>query len=360
VLAKLIVPVFIVVLAGFGILLFGDLFSKAALSITSDPAGEKVVLDGEEVGATPFFSDQLAKGEKTLSFGGFNQKINLTGGALTVVNWVDGPEETFSAGEVIWLSTSANSELLVIAKPGAQVFLDDKEIGASPLSKSVDPGEYTLELKKDGYFTRSIKIAIRAGFRLNVSASLSLNPFPLDYAQDKPAELKELSSPSPSLKVYDLSSNQPLLTGDYVGWAKAAAFWDSRAEDRITYDFYITFEGKLYDNQGSETSVDALEQATGEKAVGYLGDSSAAISSGASSTLNSLSAKLYPPVPMVEILQTGTGFLRVRSGPGTSYSEIGRATPGDKYKYLGEEGDWLKIDFNGQEGWVSKEFSKKI
>lgn len=352
-LAKLFVPAFIIVLLGFGVLLFGDLFSKAALSVTSDPVGKKVILDGGEVGTTPLFSEELSKGEKTLEFGGFNQKINLTGGALTVVNWVDGPQETFSAGEVIWLSSSSNSELLVIAKPGATVFLDDKEIGASPLSKPVDPGEYTLELKKDGYFTRSIKIAVRAGFRLNISANLSLNPFP-------PTDPKSLSSPNPSLKVLDLSSNQPLLTSDYPAWALAAAFWDSRAQDQITYDFYITFEGKIYDKQGSEVSLDSLAQVTGEKTVGYLGDSSSAISSGATNALNSLSAKLYPPVPQVEILQTGTGFLRVRSGPGKSYSEIGKATPGDKYKYLGEEGEWFKIDFNGQEGWVSKEFSKKI
>lgn len=56
--------------------------------------------------------------------------------------------------------------------------------------------------------------------------------------------------------------------------------------------------------------------------------------------------------------------LRLRLGPSTS-SETFKWTDGtnrhpnvgDKFRYLGEEGDFYKIDFNGNEVWVSKQYS---
>jgi len=85
--------------------------------------------------------------------------------------------------------------------------------------------------------------------------------------------------------------------------------------------------------------------------VGYLG-LDGILTSAASKTLNSMAGRIYPTLARVQILDTGLGFLRVRSGPGTNYSEIGKATPGDKYTYLGKSGDWLKIDFNGNNNHI--------
>jgi hypothetical protein len=72
----------------------------------------------------------------------------------------------------------------------------------------------------------------------------------------------------------------------------------------------------------------------------------------------------------IQILSTPTGFLRVRSGPGTTGSEIAQVKPGDKYPFLEEDvaTGWVKIQYeapapglpNGIEGWVSGEYVKKI
>lgn len=342
-------------------LFLGNRFSdKAALSVTSDPSGQKVLMDSKEVGTTPFFSDQFLEGESALSFGAFNQKVRLTAGALTVISWALGPSESFSAGEIVWFSSSSTgSELLVISKPAAEVLLNGKSLGESPLSKPVDPGEYVIELKQDGYITRSLKVSVRRGFRLNLSASLALNPFP--------AEAKALPAPAENLTLLDLSSSRALLLASPALWAKGAAFWSSRAGDQTTYlpkakgsyHFFLTLEGKLYDARGVEVSLDSLAKTEEKRTIGYLGDSST-LSGAAAGTLNALAAKLYPAVPQVLILDTSTGFLRVRSGPGISFSELGRAAPGQKYPYLGEQGGWFKISFNGQEGWVSGDFARKL
>lgn len=330
----------------------GVVSKKAALSVTSDPSGQKVLLDNQEVGTTPFLSDQLDEGNPVLSFGNFNQKIRLTAGALSVVDWVLGPSETFSAGEVVWFSNSSTgSELLVITKPVAEVFLNGESLGDSPLSKSVDPGEYDLEMKKDGYFSRQLKISVKEGFRLNVSANLALDPFPTSPAK--------LSSPSSNLTVWNLSLGSSTPVADSSLWVAGAVFWSSRLEEPVTYHFFLTTEGKLYDAQGSEVSANSLTRTEDQKTIGYLGNSSA-LTTTAQTTLNTLAAKLYPTAPQVQILDTGIGYLRVRSGPGKSYSEIGRATVGSKYTYLGEQSGWFKINFQGKEGWVSSDYARKL
>lgn len=347
--------VVLIVASLVAIVYLGGIFpKKAALSVNSDPEGQQVLLDGQEVGETPFFSDQLDQGEAVLRFGDFNQKIHLSPGALTVVDWVLGPSETFSAGEVVWFSSSSTgTELLVITKPAGEVWLDGQLLGETPLSRALEQGEYDLEIKKEGYFSRQFKISVREGFRLNISANLALNPFP--------AQTKNLSSPHKDLTVLNLSSSQPLLSADPKLWVEGVIFWAQREESRSVPEFFLTADGTLYDSEGSEVSLSSLSK-TGEKhTLGYLGtDDAASLAAAARRTLNSMIAKLYPTLPKVQILETGVGFLRVRSGPGKSYAEIGRATPGEKYTHLGEQSGWFKIDFHGRDGWVSGDYARKL
>ena len=52
---------------------------------------------------------------------------------------------------------------------------------------------------------------------------------------------------------------------------------------------------------------------------------------------------------------TTTADANVRSGPSTNDTILGTATQGSSFAYLGEiQGDkWLKVDYNGQVGWIS-------
>lgn len=72
----------------------------------------------------------------------------------------------------------------------------------------------------------------------------------------------------------------------------------------------------------------------------------------------------------IEILNTPTGFLRVRNAPGKDGQEIAQVTPGNKYLFLSEDvaSGWYEIQYqdpaaglpNEITGWVSNEFAKKI
>ncbi|WP_404443990.1 SH3 domain-containing protein [Sutcliffiella horikoshii] len=56
-------------------------------------------------------------------------------------------------------------------------------------------------------------------------------------------------------------------------------------------------------------------------------------------------------------VQVLTDDLRVRSGPGTNFSVVGFLhTNATSVQYLEENENWVKVHFDGVEGWVAKEF----
>ena len=75
-----------------------------------------------------------------------------------------------------------------------------------------------------------------------------------------------------------------------------------------------------------------------------------------------------PPQPevltqQVEILGTPTGFLNIRSGPGTGNPKIGEASPGDVFDLISQDvvRGWYEIRLTATTtGWVTKQYSKII
>jgi len=63
----------------------------------------------------------------------------------------------------------------------------------------------------------------------------------------------------------------------------------------------------------------------------------------------------------VVILNTPTGWLRVREGPGKTFATIGKVYPQEEYPLLEEKNDWFKIRWQEEnEGWIAKDYAKKI
>jgi hypothetical protein len=70
-----------------------------------------------------------------------------------------------------------------------------------------------------------------------------------------------------------------------------------------------------------------------------------------------------PPVeqnPQALITDTPTGWLNVRSGPGTNYPILTKVYPGKSYPLLQEEEKWYKIKAGLDiEGWVTDQYAAK-
>jgi len=63
----------------------------------------------------------------------------------------------------------------------------------------------------------------------------------------------------------------------------------------------------------------------------------------------------------IQILQTPTGFLRVRAeANATSSAEVGRVKPGEEYDLVSEKDAWYQIKLStGKLGWVSSDYASK-
>ncbi len=68
-----------------------------------------------------------------------------------------------------------------------------------------------------------------------------------------------------------------------------------------------------------------------------------------------------PELPYVTILDTPTGWLRVRIEPSTSASEAAKVDPGKDYSLLDEKSGWYQIEYlEGEEGWISGRYAEKF
>ncbi len=62
----------------------------------------------------------------------------------------------------------------------------------------------------------------------------------------------------------------------------------------------------------------------------------------------------------VLILNTPTGFLRVREDASIASKEITKVKPGESYELLEEKTNWFKIKIDDKTtGWISSQYAKK-
>ncbi len=79
-------------------------------------------------------------------------------------------------------------------------------------------------------------------------------------------------------------------------------------------------------------------------------------------SLNTLIKITEPEPEIIEqdtvlIKETGTGWLRVRKGPGTDYAEITKVNVGDSFTLLEESFKWYKIKIGEEEGWIFSDYA---
>ncbi|GAA4064300.1 N-acetylmuramoyl-L-alanine amidase [Amphibacillus indicireducens] len=70
-----------------------------------------------------------------------------------------------------------------------------------------------------------------------------------------------------------------------------------------------------------------------------------------------LASLLFQSTSYANTVQIETDDLLVRSGPGTEYELIGHVNQGEDYALVEQTDDWLAIDFNGETGWVSRQYA---
>lgn len=65
------------------------------------------------------------------------------------------------------------------------------------------------------------------------------------------------------------------------------------------------------------------------------------------------------PAPSQQVVSPKANVY-IRRGPGTTHPRIGGANVGDALPFLGQEGDWFVVDFNGQRGYISTLYAEVV
>lgn len=241
--------------------------------------------------------------------------------------------------------------LQVTTVPNSQVYLNGKLVGKTPLclcepTQLIKVGEYDLKLIPQGnefkeYFQK-IKIyqgvltVVDRTFDKNSSGSSGSLITLTDSSSKNLSEIMIISFPSGAQVIMDsnVKGVTPLLLKNVT---------ISDHEIKVIKDGYKEKVLKVKTIAGKR-----LEAAVNLGIRNDLKDEKEVASSSASL------------VNKVLILETPTGFLRVRENNSITSSEVTTVKPGEKFDLVSELDGWYEIKLTeGKTGWVSSEYATK-
>ncbi len=231
----------------------------AALQVTSTPEAS-IFLDDKHLGKTPFYSNKLDSGTHSLkisaSDASYSEKIDLKDQVLTVVNRQLANNPLAQSGELLTLAPDLEGLMVTSLPNEAQVTLDGKYLGKTPLQiTNVSAGEHKVLISKEGFIDREFVIKITK---------------------------------------------------------------DKQVQAQVTLASQIT-----------------------------------KVLSQAQDTTPAQSAK-------VTITRTTRGVLNVLKSPDASSAQIGDAKIGEQYDLIGQQDNWLMINFQGKQGWIPTDSAKRL
>jgi len=136
------------------------------LSLNTSPAGAQLKIDGQPQGPSPLKSQPLPAG--------FHQvEVSLPGYTTQTQSLFLEAGQEMSVQTTLLLSQPAKGALHIAGEfMGAEVWLNQKQVGKVPLSLSLSPGEYQVEIKKTGYQTWQNSIQIESENTLEMRPEL--------------------------------------------------------------------------------------------------------------------------------------------------------------------------------------------
>lgn len=250
------------------------------------------------------------------------------------------------------LKTTGKGALQITSNPKSNVYLNGKLIGQTPLCRCdpqtmIESGEYTIRIvpigeqnilpfEKKITIQKSVLTAVDETFKEGASSEgsvITLTPL----KDSKQIELLVLSFPDKASVYLDsiLSGTTPVLLKNITS---------SDHEVKLTKTGYREKIVRIKTTLGYQL-----------QSVVYLG-----INPDLPTPTASPSASPTPQKQMVRILETPTGFLRVRTDSSISSSEIARVNPGESYEILDEKDLWFEIKLtDGRVGWISSSYAQK-
>lgn len=249
-----------------------------------------------------------------------------------------------------------NAGILINTTPTATVYIDDVEMGRTPYETTMKKGEITVRLVPDSFEEPlapfETKVNLASGIQTIIDREFAST---LDDSSGVIVSFEKVGGKEVSISIVSTpDAAQVMIDGQVKGFtpfktstitagkhtiAVIAPGYDEKSLDVQTQEGYkLTAIFNLAKN-GEELPEEVVEPDEVEEEVVE-----------------------EDKVITVVILETPTGYLRVRKEPSTLAEEVGRVKPGEKYELLDEDEKtgWYKIQLDeGDEGWISNQYASK-
>ncbi|HSW48306.1 MAG TPA: PEGA domain-containing protein [Candidatus Saccharimonadales bacterium] len=263
---------------------------------------------------------------------------------------------SFGIFQYFFNSGSQKGALQVTSNPESKVYLNDRYMGQTPLCKCElrdmqKSGDYTIrltpldknlsEFQEKITITKGVLTVVDRKFGRGSDSSgsvISLTPL----NDNKSAELLVVSIPSKS----------KILLDNYEIGESPILFRNPTESDhllQITQEGYEEKTIRIRTPLGYKLTVTAFLNTSNSQ--DNLASQSASLAPSAAPT---------QPQAKVVILDTPTGFLRVRESATIGSVEVARVNPTEEYGLVSEQEGWFEIKLkDGQNGWISSQYAKK-
>lgn len=361
-----------------------NIAGEAALAVNSVQGNTNVFVNDKLLGTTPFYSNAIKSGNVEVSIRNddrtFDINLNLEPNTETILNRELGPNRDFGAGDTVWVERSKGTpSMSVISDPvGALVKLDGEVKGETPITiNNIKVGEHDLEISKDGFESRTLRPDIKEGIKLNVDSKLFTKPVGRPLAQ--------LKISTPTVTIYPLHLEEVVAKSSIKMHIQAVQYWLTTRKDYLpkefpsglNIDYYVTEDGSVYndtgenivpktnDNKAIKIAYFGNNEDLSEKAlemVNVLAGNIDLITNAEKTDSTSTTTKTNTVVTgaKIKVIETGTGWLRVRAGAGLGFDEVAKLDVGKEYKLLEDKGDWVQVQVDDKvTGWVSSTYVEK-
>lgn len=233
------------------------------LSVNTPLQTSTVLLDGKEIGKTPFSSQTLAVGDHTVTINydatTWETKITLSSKLTSKIDLNLSKVAKFTSGESLFFRSGQKSLILLSKPEKVKVFLNNEEKGSTPLKLDLEEGQATLLLKKGGYISREITLNIVNDYLLTTNVFLAVDPFPVTRKLDANTKITLFSLYNPFVN----------LGSSYSGWSEGVKFVQKQFTGTETrFDVLIDPNGKTYILDETEWANKLATKAVSN--IGYL------------------------------------------------------------------------------------------
>jgi len=262
----------------------------------------------------------------------------VTGLILGIVFFIVGSFKPKSAG------------IVIETVPAASVFIDGEQVGRTSYSGTRKPGEITIKLIPESFEAPlapfETKVTLVAGIETIVRREFGESD---EVSSGEIISYEKIGGKEASLAVVSIpDAAQVSIDGSIRGFApyKTSSIVPGEHQVIVYAPGFSEKSFSIKTVEGYKLTVVVKLKPNGEEVLSEEDE-----------------APEEPKQEEVEILSTPTGFLRVRSEPSTAGEEVAQVEPGERYPYLDKDEDtgWFKIEYeDGEEGWVSNQYAKRV